>query len=211
MDTSKDENRTAIGGGRKKILYALNTIKRIGLRNSAKALNSRNACKACGLGMGGQRGGMVNELGEFPSVCNKSIQAQSTDIQPPIPEELFQHSLAEFRELSDHELEHLGRLGNPLYKSRRSQTFEPVDWETALEIAADRLRKTHPKRSFFYTSGRSSNEAGFVLQLLARLFGTNNINNCSYYCHQASGVGLAHAASLMTVIRAVIDLSLIHI
>ncbi|NNC54780.1 MAG: molybdopterin-dependent oxidoreductase, partial [Pseudomonadales bacterium] len=36
-----------------------------------------------------------------------------------------------------------------------------------------------------------SNEAGFVLQLLARVYGTNNVNNCSYYCHQATGVGLA--------------------
>src|SRR5947209_7053347 len=44
---------------------------------------------------------------------------------------------------------------------------------------------------FFYASGRSSNEAGFLLQLFARLYGTNYVNNCSYYCHQASGVGLA--------------------
>ena len=74
-----------VGGGGKKILYALRTMQRMGLLNSARALNSHNACKACGLGMGGQRGGMVNELGEFPSVCNKSIQAQSTDIHPSIP------------------------------------------------------------------------------------------------------------------------------
>jgi molybdopterin-dependent oxidoreductase alpha subunit len=42
----------------------------------------------------------------------------------------------------------------------------------------------------FYASGRSSNEAAFLLQCFARVYGTNNINNCSYYCHQASGVGL---------------------
>ena len=30
----------------------------------------------------------------------------------------------------------------------------------------------------------------FLLQLFARLYGTNHVNNCSYYCHQASGVGL---------------------
>ena len=48
-----------------------------------------------------------------------------------------------------------------------------------------------PDETFWYFSGRSSNEAGFLLQLFARLYGTNNVNNCSYYCHQASGVGLA--------------------
>ena len=74
-----------VGGGAKKILYTLQTVGRIGLAKSAKALNSKNACKACGLGMGGQHGGMTNELGEFPAVCNKSVQAQSTDIQPPFP------------------------------------------------------------------------------------------------------------------------------
>src|SRR5690606_13305928 len=58
-----------IGGGAKKILYTLKTVRRMGLLNSAKALNSGNACKACGLGMGGQRGGMTDEQGAFPSVC----------------------------------------------------------------------------------------------------------------------------------------------
>ena len=52
-----------VGGGPKKLLYTLNTLRQLGLRNAAKALNSHNACKACGLGMGGQRGGMTNELG----------------------------------------------------------------------------------------------------------------------------------------------------
>ena len=55
---------------------------------------------------------------------------------------------------------------------------------------ADRMKAAGPERSFFYASGRASNEAGFLFQMLARLFGTNYVNNCSYYCHQASGVGL---------------------
>ena len=182
--------RQTVGGGTKKILYALKTARRVGLRNTAKALNSRNTCKACGLGMGGQKGGMTNELGEYPSVCNKSIQAQSTDIQAPIPESVLTHPLADFRELDGHELEHLGRLGDPLHKDRESDHYRVVDWEWALERAAARLGSIEPNRTFFYSSGRSSNEAGFVLQLLARAWGTNNVNNCSYYCHQATNVGM---------------------
>lgn len=179
-----------IGGGPKKLLYTLNTARRIGLLNSAKALTAKNACKACGLGMGGQRGGMTNELDEFPSVCNKSIQAQSTDIQPPIPAEVFAHTLAEFRQLSARELETLGRLGQPIYKSAGDNRYKEVDWDWALSHAAKGLAKVDPSRSFFYSSGRSSNEAGFLLQLMARLYGTNNISNCSYYCHQATGEAL---------------------
>lgn len=179
-----------IGGGAKKVLYTLNTVRRIGLKNSAKALNAKNTCKACGLGMGGQHGGMTNELDEFPSVCNKSIQAQSTDIQPPIPVEIFDHDLSELKELSGHELEHLGRLNNPVYKAKGESKYRPISWDKAIELTAKKFHETSPSRSFFYSSGRSSNEAGFLLQLLARVYGTNNVNNCSYYCHQATGVGL---------------------
>ncbi len=179
-----------IGGGAKKVLYTLQTVQRIGLLNSAKALNSKNTCKACAYGMGGQNGGMTNELHEFPSICNKSVQAQSTDIQPAIPVEIFDHPLDALRELSAYELEHLGRLGNPIYKPAGSDTYAVIEWDKAIELAANKFIATEPQRSFFYSSGRSSNEAGFILQLLARLYGTNNVNNCSYYCHQATSVAL---------------------
>ena len=84
--------KPAIGGGAKKLLYTLDTMQRMGVGKAAKALTAKNTCKACAYGMGGQRGGMTNELGEFPSVCNKSVQAQSTDIQPAIPHEVFDAS-----------------------------------------------------------------------------------------------------------------------
>jgi molybdopterin-dependent oxidoreductase alpha subunit len=180
----------AIGGGAKKVLYTLATVQRMGVSKAAKALTSKNACKACGLGMGGQRGGMTDELGEFPAVCNKSVQAQSTDVQPAIPEKIFTHALGDLRELSGHELEHLGRLAFPLYKHRDIDRYTPVSWDYAMDIAAARFAAVKPERTFFYSSGRSSNEAGFLLQLLARVYGTNNVNNCSYYCHQATSVAL---------------------
>lgn len=196
-----------VGGGAKKVLYTLATVKRIGLLKSAKALRTNNACKACGLGMGGQLGGMTNENNEFPSVCNKSIQAQSTDIQEAIPIELFKHSISELKELSAKELEHIGRLANPIYKSAESNHYKIVDWDWALEYSARQFSQSAADRSFFYSSGRSSNESGFVLQLLARLYGTNNINNCSYYCHQATSIGLKNSIGNGTSTVELADLS----
>ena len=61
-------------------------------------MRSPNACKTCALGMGGQKGGMVNETGgSFPEVCKKSLQAMVADMQPAIdqPEFWKQHSIAE--------------------------------------------------------------------------------------------------------------------
>eukprot|EP00873_Tetraselmis_striata_P030921 jgi/Tetstr1/451185/TSEL_038221.t1 len=180
-----------VGGGPKKVLYTLQTVARMGVGKAAKALTAKNTCKACAYGMGGQMGGMTNELGEFPSVCNKSVQAQSTDLQPAIPHAIFTHPLADLKELTGKEMEHLGRLGDPVYKAANADRYEVVDWDWALDHAAKRLLATVPDRTFFYSSGRSSNEAGFIFQLLARAFGTNNVNNCSYYCHQATSEGLA--------------------
>jgi len=208
MKIKSNQKGQPVGGGVKKILYALQTIKRIGLLDSKKALTTNNTCKACGLGMGGQSGGMTNELGEFPAVCNKSIQAQSTDIQPPIPDEIFDYSLSDFRALSPHELEHLGRLGKPIYKAKHSDRFSVVDWSWALNYAAQRFKQTEANNSFFYSSGRSSNEAGFLLQLFARLYGTNHVNNCSYYCHQATSVGLSSTIGSGTATVELADLDL---
>ena len=206
-DNAKSE-KPVIGGGFKKVLYTLNTVRRIGVKNAAKALSAKNACKACGLGMGGQRGGMVNELDEFPSVCNKSIQAQSTDIQGPIPDQIFDHTLDELKELSAREIETLGRLGMPLHKPKDSNKFIPISWDDAIQKAVERFAASAPERSFFYASGRSSNEAAFVLQLLARLYGSSNINNCSYYCHQATGEGLAPTIGTGTSTVELADLGL---
>ncbi|BFM11037.1 FdhF/YdeP family oxidoreductase [Simiduia litorea] len=202
-----NDSKKIVGGGFKKVLYTLQTANRIGLRASAKALTAKNACKACGLGMGGQRGGMTNELDEFPSVCNKSVQAQSTDIQSPIPREIFAHNLKELQELDGYEVEHLGRLDTPLFKAKDEQYFKPISWSDALTMAAARLNATTPDKTFFYASGRSSNEAGFLLQLFARAYGTNNINNCSYFCHQATGVALHNAIGSGTATVTLEDLA----
>ena len=153
---------------------------------------SRNACKTCAVGMGGQGGGMRNEIGHFPEFCKKSVQATAADMQPPIAADFFDRfSVEQLSQFTPRELENLGRLAYPVVRTAGATRYQRVGWDEAFDRIADQLRRTDPRRSFFYSSGRSSNEAAFLLQWLARVYGTNNVNNCSYYCHQASGVGLA--------------------
>ena len=201
------QSSSIVGGGARKILYTLSTINRMGVGKSVKALRSNNTCKACALGMGGQRGGMTNELDEYPAVCNKSVQAQSTDIQSPIPEQIFDYKISDFRELTAQQLESMGRLNTPLYKPTGGDQYQPVNWDFAINKVAEKFKAALPDNTFFYSSGRSSNEAGFVLQLMARLYGTNNINNCSYYCHQASGVGMSNTVGTGTATIELEDLT----
>jgi molybdopterin-dependent oxidoreductase alpha subunit len=180
------------GGGFRAIRYTWKKGREAGgLWKLYKAMRSPNACKTCALGMGGQKGGMVNESGAFPEVCKKSLQAMVADMQGAIDDNFWkQHSTAQLSQLSPRELEHLGRLVHPIRYRRGATHFEPISWGDAFDSIADKLKATRPEKTFWYFSGRSSNEAGFLLQLLARVYGTNNVNNCSYYCHQASGVGL---------------------
>jgi molybdopterin-dependent oxidoreductase alpha subunit len=188
--------RVTSGGGWRAVLYTLKKAREAGgLWALWKAMRSKNACKTCALGMGGQAGGMVNEAGHFPEVCKKSFQAMVADMQGAVKPTFFEtYSIPQLRRFSPREMEHSGRLVQPVILDRRmangSQHYRPVSWDEAMERIAAKLRKTGPDQSFFYFSGRSSNEAGFLLQLFARLYGTNHVNNCSYYCHQASGVGL---------------------
>jgi molybdopterin-dependent oxidoreductase alpha subunit len=180
------------GGGWPAILYTLRKARRVGLLKMWRALRSRNACKTCALGMGGQLGGMTNEKGRFPEVCKKSVQAMAADLQGAIHPHFFDDfSLQQLRAFTSRELEAAGRLTQPLYAGPLDSHYRPISWDMAIERIVARLKRTDPREAFFYFSGRSSNEAGFLLQLFARLWGTNNVNNCSYYCHQASGVGLS--------------------
>ncbi|MCO8123736.1 FdhF/YdeP family oxidoreductase [Stieleria sp. TO1_6] len=180
------------GGGFRAIWYTFKKGREAGgIWKLFKAMRSRNSCKTCAVGMGGQQGGMVNELGHSFEVCKKSLQAMVADMQPGIDPNFWkQHSLAELQTRSPRELESLGRLIHPLRYRRGSTHFEVITWKQAIDDIAAKLVATAPDDTFWYFSGRSSNEAGFLLQLLARVYGTNNVNNCSYYCHQASGVGL---------------------
>ena len=187
-------NKAITGGGFKAMQYVLSCAQKVGTRKLASAVQSKNTCKACAFGTGGQRGGLHNEYSSRIEICNKNIQAQTSDIRDPIPPQIFeQNSISELRELSAKQLEDLGRLSLPLHKSAQSDSYKAISYERAFELIAKRLLSIDPLRSFFYASGRSSNEAAFILQLFARLYGCNHINNCSYYCHQASGVGLGQS------------------
>jgi molybdopterin-dependent oxidoreductase alpha subunit len=185
--------RVTTGGGWRAVLYTLKKAREAGgFWALWKAMRSKNACKTCAVGMGGQAGGMVNEAGHFPEVCKKSFQAMVADMQGGVKPSFFAtYSVPQLRAFSPHQMEHAGRLVQPVILEKGSQHYRPIEWAAAMERIAAKLKRTAPEESFFYFSGRSSNEAGFLLQLFARLYGTNHVNNCSFYCHQASGVGLA--------------------
>ncbi len=200
--------RVKAAGGFAAMKYVLAKGRSVGTIALYKRLRSKNACKTCALGMGGQAGGMVNEAGHFPEVCKKSVQAQAADMGHTLSEHyLATHSVEDLSRLTSAQAEALGRLTFPIVCTADDTHFRRVSWDDALRIASDAFVATQPERTFWYASGRCSNEAAFLMQTVARAYGTNNVNNCSYYCHQASGVALSSIYGSSTSSVSLEDLS----
>ncbi|MEW2810834.1 FdhF/YdeP family oxidoreductase [Streptomyces massasporeus] len=103
-----------------------------------------------------------------------------------------EHSVRDLAGRSDMWLNQQGRLTEPMIKRPGSEHYEPIGWNDALGVLAQELTALDsPDEAVFYTSGRASNEAAFVLQLFARAFGTNNLPDCSNMCHESSGFALS--------------------
>tara|TARA_B110000914_G_scaffold31459_1_gene24224 strand:+ start:316 stop:2592 length:2277 start_codon:yes stop_codon:yes gene_type:complete len=100
-------------------------------------------------------------------------------------------SINELSKKSDHWLNSQGRITNPMVLKPGESHYKPISWEDAFRIIADEIYQLKfPDDCIFYTSGRTSNEAAFLWQLLARWYGTNNLPDCSNMCHESSGVAL---------------------
>src|SRR4051794_40567334 len=160
---SRAMKKLTSGGGWRAIFYALKKSRQMGgLWKLWQAMRSKNACKTCALGMGGQKGGMVNEAGSFPEVCKKSLQAMAADMQGAIKPEFWStYSVAQLQAFSPRELESCGRLVQPVVLEKGAQYYRPVTWDEAIGRVVGRLKATPPDETFWYFSGRSSNEAGF--------------------------------------------------
>ncbi|MCW2782194.1 MAG: sle [Marmoricola sp.] len=108
-----------------------------------------------------------------------------------------EHSLADLEDKTNYWLGQQGRLAEPMFKAKGATHYQPIEWDAAFDLIADRLNALpSPDAAAFYTSGRTSNEAAFLYQLMVRRFGTNNLPDCSNMCHESSGAALSHTIGI---------------
>ena len=111
--------------------------------------------------------------------------------------DFFAHqTLEQLRARSDYGLEFQGRLTAPMLYTRESGKYLPITWKQAFEIAATELKAISPDQAAFYASGRSSNEAAFLWQLVARAYGCANLPDSSNFCHEPSGFALKQSVGV---------------
>src|ERR1700744_5283134 len=113
------------------------------------------------------------------------------------PEFFARHTVTELLGWSDFRLEDEGRITHPMIYDAASDTYRPIEWDTAFARIGETMRALpDPNMAEFYTSGRASNEAAFLFQIFAREFGSNNFPDCSNMCHEATSVGLPHSIGI---------------
>ncbi|MEV6264599.1 FdhF/YdeP family oxidoreductase [Streptomyces sp. NPDC051784] len=173
------------------VAHTLRTAQQqMGVRRTAQTLLKVNQkdgfdCPGCAWPEGDKR-----HTAEFCENGAKAVAEEAT-LRRVTPDFFAAHPVADLAARSGYWLGQQGRITQPVYLPEGADRYEAVTWERAFEIIAEELTAlTSPDEALFYTSGRTSNEAAFLLQLLAREFGTNNLPDCSNMCHESSGSAL---------------------
>ena len=198
-----DETQLSVGRVQKKavgipgIMHSMEvSLKQMGVVRTAQTLLKVNQkdgfdCPGCAWPEADKR-----HAAEFCENGAKAVAEEATKRRVP-PSFFAEHSVTELRQWDDFRLGQQGRLTDPMFLAEGSEHYVPVSWERALGLLADELLALKdPDESIFYTSGRTSNEAAFLYQLMVRGLGTNNLPDCSNMCHESSGSALTETIGI---------------
>ena len=140
--------------------------------------------------------GKRSSLGEYCENGVKAIAEEATRHRID-PDFFAKYSVQELSEKDDLWIGKSGRITHPMVLREGRSHYEPIEWEEAFSMVSRSLASLpNPNQASFYTSGRTSNEAAFLYQLFVRMYGTNNLPDCSNMCHESSGVALAQTVGI---------------
>jgi molybdopterin-dependent oxidoreductase alpha subunit len=133
---------------------------------------------------------------EFCENGAKAVSDESTK-KRITPDFFAKYSIEELAAKSDYWLNRQGRLTSPMIRHANATHYQPITWAEAFALIAQELNGLEsPNQACFYTSGKTTNEPAFLLQLFARQFGTNNLPDCSNMCHESSGVAMVETLGI---------------
>lgn len=157
-------------------------------------LNQRHGFDCPGCAWPEEHGG--RKLAEFCENGAKAVAEEATK-RVVTPEFFARHTIAELETKPEYWLSQQGRLVQPMVLAPGDTHYRPIEWDDAYRLIAEHLNAlASPDEALFYTSGRTSNEAAFLYQLMVRSFGTNNLPDCSNMCHESSGTALTESIGI---------------
>nr|WP_299417963.1 FdhF/YdeP family oxidoreductase [uncultured Emticicia sp.] len=140
--------------------------------------------------------GERSKIAEYCENGAKAIAEEATT-RKVTPVFFQKYSVSELSQKSDYWLGQQGRLTQPLVLREGKTHYEKISWEESFKLIGNQLNSLpSPDEAIFYTSGRTSNEAAFLYQLFTRMYGTNNMPDCSNMCHESSGSALGETLGL---------------
>ncbi|MEM6110310.1 FdhF/YdeP family oxidoreductase [Mycobacterium sp. 050272] len=159
-----------------------------------RRLNQRHGFDCPGCAWPEEHGG--RKVAEFCENGAKAVAEEATK-RVVTPEFFARHSVSALAAKSEYWLSQQGRLTHPMVLREGDDHYVPIEWDDAYRLIAEHLNALDsPDEALFYTSGRTSNEAAFLYQLLVRSFGTNNLPDCSNMCHESSGSALTESIGI---------------
>lgn len=201
VNADYDEHAIVVGrpgrsaAGVPAVLVALRrSVEQMGLVRTVRTLarvNQRDGFDCPGCAWPEEPGG--RKRAEF---CENGAKAVAEEATRRVvgPEFFARHSVPELSSRPEYWLSQQGRLTHPMVLRPGDDHYRPIGWDDAYRLIADHLQALDsPDEALFYTSGRTSNEAAFLYQLLVRSFGTNNLPDCSNMCHESSGTALTES------------------
>ncbi len=136
---------------------------------------------------------------KFAEFCENGAKAVAEEATKRVvtPDFFARHSIADLRAAPRVLAESTGPTDPPVVLRPGDDHYRPISWDHAYHVIAQHLNALDsPDEAVFYTSGRTSNEAAFLYQLLVRSYGTNNLPDCSNMCHESSGASLTDSIGI---------------
>ncbi len=150
---------------------------------------NQGVCDGCSLDPAGLRDATLDGT----HLCMTRLRMLRMNTMPAMDVSVLS-DVSKLASMTERELRRLGRLPYPMLRRAGSLGFERIPWDMAIALAGGALAAAPGERIGIYTTSRGlTNETYYVAAKLARLLGTNNIDNAARLCHAASTVALKSA------------------
>ncbi len=158
---------------RKEIPYAWNVL-------------GHGVCDGCSLGPYGLRDNVVDGM----HLCMSRLKLLKLNTMAALDLSALT-DVSRLRTKRAEQLRSLGRLSHPMVRREGERGFLRVSWDEALEVILKHAHNIAPHEMGFLATPRGlTNEVYYVLQKLARVLGTNNVDLCSRLSDVAGITGL---------------------
>ena len=163
---------------------------------------TKGVCDGCALGVAGLHDWTMDGV----HLCTTRLELLELNTADAVDPEVLR-DVAALRRHDGKTLRSLGRLGHPMRRRRGEPGFRRVEWDEALTVLADGIRRAGPDRTALYVTSRGvTNETYYVAGKAARAMGIASVDSAARVCHAPSTLGLKQTVGVAATTCSLSDL-----